>query len=81
MRIKIDENISRHLKALLIQEGHEATTAAEEGLLGKADIEVGAVAKAEGMFLFALERRGDGLIVLDNNEAKISRPISKGGAK
>ena len=55
MRIKIDENISRHLKALLIQEGHEATTAAEEGLLGKTDIEIGAAAKAEGMLLFTLE--------------------------
>ena len=60
MRIKIDENISRHLKVLLIPEGHEATTAAEEGLPGKADIEVGATAKAEGMLLFTLEKRGVG---------------------
>jgi predicted nuclease of predicted toxin-antitoxin system len=55
MRIKIDENISRHLKPLLTQEGHEAATAGEEGLLGKADAEVGAAAKAEGMLLFTLD--------------------------
>lgn len=29
MKIKLDENISRHLKSLLKQEGHEAITAAE----------------------------------------------------
>ena len=55
MRIKIDENISRHLKVLLNQEGHEATTAAEEGLIGKADNEVGATAKCKGMALFTLD--------------------------
>jgi len=55
MRIKIDENISRHLKPLLTQECHETTTAGEEGLLGKTDIEVGAAAKAEGMLLFTLD--------------------------
>ena len=55
MRIKIDENISRHLKPLLIREGYEAATAGEQGLLGKTDVEVGAVAKAEGMLLFILD--------------------------
>jgi predicted nuclease of predicted toxin-antitoxin system len=55
MRIKIDENISRHLKPFLTQEGHEAATAGEEGLLGKTDAEVGAAAKAEGMLLFTLD--------------------------
>ena len=55
MRIKIDENISRHLKVLFIQEGHEATTAAEEGLLGRSDVEVGATARCEGMALFTLD--------------------------
>ena len=55
MRIKIDENISRHLKPLLVREGHEAATAGEEGLLGKTDIEVGTVAKAEEMLLFTLD--------------------------
>jgi len=55
MKIKLDENISRHLKSLLKQEGHEAITAAEQGLLGKTDIEIGAAVKAEGMLLFTLD--------------------------
>ena len=55
MRIKLDENLSRHLKPLLEREGHEAVTAGEEGLLGKPDIEVGAAAKAEGMMIFTLD--------------------------
>jgi predicted nuclease of predicted toxin-antitoxin system len=55
MRIKLDENISRHLKPLLERQGHEAVTAGEEGLLGKPDFEVGAAAKAEGMMVFTLD--------------------------
>jgi predicted nuclease of predicted toxin-antitoxin system len=55
MRIKLDENISRHLKLLLERQGHEAVTAGEEGLLGKPDFEVGAAAKAEGMMVFTLD--------------------------
>jgi len=55
MRIKLDENISRHLKPLLKQEGHEAVTVSDEGLLGKTDIEVGAAANSEGMMLFTLD--------------------------
>jgi predicted nuclease of predicted toxin-antitoxin system len=55
MKIKLDENISRHLKSLLKQEGHEAITAAEQGLLEKTDIEIGAAVKVEGMLLFTLD--------------------------
>jgi predicted nuclease of predicted toxin-antitoxin system len=55
MKIKLDENISRHLKSLLKQEGHEALTAAEQGLLGKTDIEIGAAVKTEGVLLFTLD--------------------------
>jgi predicted nuclease of predicted toxin-antitoxin system len=55
MKIKLDENISRHLKSLLKQEGHEAITAAEQDLLGKTDIEIGAAVKVEGMLLFTLD--------------------------
>jgi predicted nuclease of predicted toxin-antitoxin system len=55
MRIKLDENLSRHLKPLLEREGHEAVTAGEEGLLGKPDVEVGAAAKAEGLMIFTLD--------------------------
>ena len=55
MRIKLDENISRHLRPLLGKEGHEVTTAHEEGLLGRSDVEIGAVAKRGGMVLFTLD--------------------------
>ena len=55
IKIKLDENISRHLKPLLKQEGHEAITAGEEGLLGKRDVEIGNAAKAEGRILFTLD--------------------------
>jgi len=55
MKIKLDENISRHLKPHLQQAGYDAVTAAEEGLLGKSDVEVGTAAKSEGMILFTLD--------------------------
>lgn len=55
MKIKLDENISRHLKPVLNKKGHETVTAEDEGLLGKADVEVGEVAKNEGRMLFTLD--------------------------
>jgi len=55
MKIKLDENISRHLKIVVNQKGHEAITVEDEGLLGRTDVEVGAVAKSEGRMLFTLD--------------------------
>jgi predicted nuclease of predicted toxin-antitoxin system len=55
VKIKLDENLSRHLKDLLQGLGHEVSTAVEEGLLGKVDIEVGAAAKSEDRMIFTLE--------------------------
>jgi len=55
MKIKLDENISRHLKIVVNQRGHEAITVEDEGLLGKTDVEVGAVAKSEGRMPFTLD--------------------------
>lgn len=55
MKIKLDENLSRHLKPSLIERGHEISTAAEEGLLGKVDVEVGTAAKAEERMVFTLD--------------------------
>jgi predicted nuclease of predicted toxin-antitoxin system len=55
MRVKLDENLSRHLKPQLSQEGHEVTTAEQEGLLGRSDIEIGAAAKGEERVLFTLD--------------------------
>jgi predicted nuclease of predicted toxin-antitoxin system len=55
MKIKLDENISRHLKSILNKKGHKAITAEDEGLLGKGDVEVGDAAKTEGRMLFTLD--------------------------
>jgi len=55
MKMKLDENISRHLKPILNEKGHETLTAEDEGLLNKTDVEVGAVAKTEGRMLFTLD--------------------------
>ena len=41
MKIKLDENLSRQLKDRLLLLGHDASTASEEGLLGKVDVDVG----------------------------------------
>jgi predicted nuclease of predicted toxin-antitoxin system len=55
MRIKLDENLSRHLAASLTELGHDVATAAEEGLLGKDDREVGAAAAQEGRLVFSMD--------------------------
>jgi predicted nuclease of predicted toxin-antitoxin system len=55
VKIKIDENLSRHLKEPLAQLGHDVSTALEEGLLGKVDIEIGAAAKSEDRMIFTLD--------------------------
>lgn len=55
MRIKLDENLSRYLKADLEAEGHEVLTAEDEGLLGRTDREVAVAAAGEGMMVFTLD--------------------------
>ena len=55
MKIKLDENLSHHLKSSLVQRGHDVSTAGEEGLLGKLDTEVGAAAKAEERMVLTLD--------------------------
>ena len=55
MKIKLDENISRHLKKPLAGEGHTVFTVADEGLLSRSDEEVAAAASAEGWVLFTLD--------------------------
>jgi len=55
VKIKLDEDLSRRLKARLLWEGHEVVTTADENLLGKSDVEVGAAAKGEGRMLFTLD--------------------------
>lgn len=55
MRIKLDENLSRYLKPDLERVGHDVHTVAEEGLLGKSDVEVGTSAEREKRMLFTLD--------------------------
>ncbi len=55
MRIKLDENLSRHLKGTLTAIGHDVETAADEGLLSQPDSEVAAAAKREDRVIFTLD--------------------------
>ena len=55
MKIKLNENLSRYLKVPLAQFGLDTATVADEHLLGRPDIEVGAAAKNEGRMLFTLD--------------------------
>ena len=51
MKLKLDENLSRHLKPVLTGLGHDALTAADENLLSRPDTEVAAVSIKEGRML------------------------------
>jgi predicted nuclease of predicted toxin-antitoxin system len=55
VKIKLDENLSRHLKVPLLGLGHEVSTALEESLLGKVDVEIGTAAKSEDRMIFTLD--------------------------
>ena len=55
MRLKLDENLSRHLKPVLTGLGHDVLTAADENLLSRPDTEVAAVSIKEGRMLFTLD--------------------------
>ncbi len=55
MKLKLDENLSRHLKQILCNLRHDVTTAAEEGLLSKTDAAVAAAAKNDGRILLTLD--------------------------
>jgi predicted nuclease of predicted toxin-antitoxin system len=55
MKLKLDENLSRHLKRILSALQHDLSTAEEEGLLSKPDSVVAAVAKSEGRVLLTLD--------------------------
>jgi predicted nuclease of predicted toxin-antitoxin system len=46
MKLKLDENLSRHLKESLSALRHDVVTAADERLLGKPDTEVSAAASS-----------------------------------
>jgi predicted nuclease of predicted toxin-antitoxin system len=55
MRIKLDENLSRHLKGALQQLGHDAETAWDEGLCGRSDGVVAEAARRTGRMVFTLD--------------------------
>jgi predicted nuclease of predicted toxin-antitoxin system len=55
MKLKLDENLSRHLKPLLIAQGHDALTAADENLLSRPDTEVARAAATEDRMLLTLD--------------------------
>lgn len=55
MRLKLDENLSRHLKPALADLGHDVLTVADEGLLSQPDTKIAAESFREGRMLFTLD--------------------------
>jgi predicted nuclease of predicted toxin-antitoxin system len=55
VRLKLDENLSRHLREVLFNLQHDVTTAAEEGLLSQPDNAVAAAAKDGSRMLLTLD--------------------------
>jgi predicted nuclease of predicted toxin-antitoxin system len=54
VRLKLDENLSRHLAPVLSSRGPDVTTTADEGLLSRSDAGVAAAAQNEGRLLLTL---------------------------
>jgi len=55
MKLKLDENLSRHLKPVLASLGHDVLTAADESLLSRPDTEIAAAAFNEERILLTLD--------------------------
>jgi predicted nuclease of predicted toxin-antitoxin system len=55
MKLKLDENLSRHLKPVLIKLQHDVSTAADENLLSRPDTEIARAALREGRMLLTLD--------------------------
>ena len=55
LNIKLDENLSRHLKGDLVALGHDVATVEDEGLLGRPDNVVAGVAASERRLLLTLD--------------------------
>ena len=56
MKLKIDENVSRHVVGVCAAFGHEAHTVHDENLAGKPDSAVVGAATAEDRMLLTLDR-------------------------
>ena len=55
MRFKIDENLPIEVAQTLRDGGHDASTALEEGMGGKPDIDIAAVCQRETLVLITLD--------------------------
>ena len=55
MKLKLDENLSRHLKHVLENLNYDVLTASDQGLLSQDDITIGKAAKTEGRMLLTLD--------------------------
>jgi predicted nuclease of predicted toxin-antitoxin system len=55
MKLKLDENLSRHLKDILIALQYDVLTAADQGLLCKSDMEIAEWVRKEGRLLLSLD--------------------------
>jgi predicted nuclease of predicted toxin-antitoxin system len=55
MKLKLDENLSRHLKPVLTALGHDTLTAADENLLSRPDTEIAGAAKHENRMVLTLD--------------------------
>jgi predicted nuclease of predicted toxin-antitoxin system len=56
MKIKLDHNLSRHLRVTLEAFGHDVDTAFDEGLAGATDKEILHEASEQGRILFTLDK-------------------------
>lgn len=55
MKLKLDENLSRHLRETLRSFEHDVTTAADENILGQPDARIAEAARAEIRILLTLD--------------------------
>lgn len=55
-QFKIDENLPRAVKQLLVSRGHDAMTVADQDLVGAVDDVLGDVCRTEGRVLLTLDR-------------------------
>ena len=55
MKLKLDENLSHHLKPTLASLGHDVMTVADEGLLSQPDTVVAEAANSESRILLTLD--------------------------
>jgi predicted nuclease of predicted toxin-antitoxin system len=55
MKLKLDENLSRHLAMPFSEFGHGVSSSASEGLLGHPDTDIAAAARLEGRMLLTLD--------------------------